>query len=171
MFCCFLLNLGIVISQSYGTQIPSGDDSYTLANLGFSFSYFGSVFSQVSISINGYVCLGSNSGCRSVTRPTPHDILVGLNYDLNTGKSGSGQIYYQSLNSSSSYFTQAQGYVNRLDSSFRARNVFMVTYDRVLPHDSSCSNQTSFQVFLLTDGIKNYVAFKYELCPTSCPTL
>ena len=96
---------------------------------------------------------------------------MGLNYDFKTSRDGSGQIYYQSLNSSSSYFTQAQAYINRWDSTFRARNVFMVTYDRVLPYAYDCFNQSSFQIFLSTDGKKNYVALKYELCPTSCPNL
>ena len=57
--------------KDYGTQIPSGDTGYTLANLDFNFSYFGSVYSQVSININGYVCLGNNNQCFADIRPTP----------------------------------------------------------------------------------------------------
>ena len=151
--------------------MSSSDDTYTLANLGFSFSYFGSIYSLVSISINGYVCLGSNSKCGSIQRPTPYDILVGWNADLKTSRNNSGQIYYHSLTQGSTYFTQAQAYVNKSDSSFVAKNVFMITYDRVLPYDVACSDPTSFQVFLSTDGIKNYVTFSFTTCPTCLPIL
>jgi len=116
------------------------------------------------------VCLGSNSNCGSIIRQTPYDILVGWNADLQTSRTGSGQIYYQSLTQGSAYFTQAQAYVNKLDSSFVARNVFMITYDRVLPYTNyNCTDPTSFQVFLSSDGTKNYVTFSFTTCPTCLP--
>lgn len=49
----------------------------------------------MSISKNGYVCLGSNCECFLIFTdiPTPNDILVGLAYDLSISGIGA-QIYY-----------------------------------------------------------------------------
>ena len=135
-----------------------------MATLSYSFKYFGTSYSQVTISTNGYVCLGSNGVCGSIGRPSPFDIIVGLNSDLNTARSGSGQIYYQAISSISSFFTQAKSYVNLLDSTFVPTNVFMITYDKV-SHISS-SSIVSFQIFLTADSIKSYVTLKYTSCPT-----
>jgi hypothetical protein len=120
----------------------------------------------VTISTNGYVCLGSNTGCGATGRPSPFDIIVGLNADLNTARSGSGQIYYQTLSSISSFFTQAKSQVNLLDSSFVPTNIFMITYDRVLAYDATKTSLVSFQIFLTTGSTKSFVTLKYTSCPT-----
>jgi hypothetical protein len=118
----------------------------------------------VSISSNGYVCLGLNTACGYRKRPSPNDILVGLNYDLDTTKHGSGQIYYKNLKDSTSV---ASLYVNLLDPSFVPKNIFMITYDNVLSYYFPGSNsRVSFQLYLLTDFVKSYVIFKYASCPT-----
>ncbi len=100
------------------------NDDYKVVNLDFTFVYFGKSYTQVSISSNGYVCMGINPACGNQMRPSPHDILVGLNYDLDTTRNGSGQIYYKNLNDS----TLASLYVNLLDPSFVPKNIFMITY-------------------------------------------
>ena len=103
----------------------------------------------MSISTNGYVCLGNNTGCHTFARPKPYDILVGLNKDLDTSRTGSGQIYYQIM-TTSSFFTTATTYTNLLYFSFVPTNGFMITYDGVYPYDLvSASIVASFQVFLL----------------------
>ena len=150
----------------YGIQCPSSDDSYKVTSLGFSFSYYLKNYTEVTISTNGYVCLGSNSQCCSTMRPSSYDIIVGLNYDLKTSRSGSGQIYYQSVNSSSNFFAQSQTYVNLLNLTFIPTNVFMITYDRVLPHSSNSTSLTSFQIFLTSNLFKSYVIFNFTSCPT-----
>lgn len=121
----------------------------------------------MSISSNGYVCLGKNSNCSAISRPSPHDILVGLNYDLNTERKGSGQIYYQQLSSNGEDFKSAKEYVNRLNPMTLTlpTNVFMITYDDVLPYDTSSLSLTKFQLFLLTETIKSYIIFKFISCP------
>jgi hypothetical protein len=81
----------------------------------------------VSISTNGYVFLGENSNM-------PYDILVGLNYDLDTSRPGSGQIYYKSLTSNSFDFKSFKTYLNLFDPYFEPTNIFMITYDNVLPY-------------------------------------
>jgi len=136
------------------------DDNYTIANIDFEFVYFGKSYTQVTISPNGYVCFGINPACIYRDRPSPHDILVGLNYDLNTKRNGSGQIF-KSLKDS----TMASLYVNLLDPQFVPKNIFMITYDNVLPYETSSNSRVSFQIFLLTDSIKSYVIFKYTSCP------
>ena len=142
------------------------DDGFLVVNLGFNFAYFSKTYTQVSISSNGYVFMGANSLCGQTSRPSPHDILVGLNYDLDTRRSGSGQIYYQDVSSGSIDFLSAKDYVNLLNSTFLPTNVFMITYDNVLPCNTASLNKTKFQIFLLSDNVKSYVIFKFTSCPT-----
>jgi hypothetical protein len=147
--------------------MPSADNSYTVASLGFNFAYAGTVYTQVSISTNGYVCLGSIS-CSSTTRPSNTNVIVGLNADLDTARSESGQIYYQRLSSGSSNFISAQSTVNLLNPSFSPTNIFMITYDKVLHHSGTYNTTVmgSFQIFLLTDSASynSYVIFMYASC-------
>ena len=70
--------------------------------------------------------MGENKACGYSNRPSPYDILVGLNYDLDTSRNGSGQTYYKNLNDS----TLASLYVNLFDSSFVPTNIFMITYGK-----------------------------------------
>ncbi len=109
------------------------------------------------------MCLGNNQFCDQVSRPSPHEILVGLNYDLDPTKNDSGQIYYQHLSEYSVYFKSAKKYVNRLDKRFVPTNIFMITYDQVMVFDQDL--RVSFQIFLLTDSITSYVTFIYTSCP------
>jgi hypothetical protein len=138
------------------------DDNYTVVDLSFTFVYFGKSYTQISISSNGYVCFGENEKCTNNKEPLTDDILIGLYYDLDTKRNGSGQIYYKNLNDS----TMASLYVNLLDPSFVPKNIFMITYDNVLPYlESGSDSPVSFQIYILTDSIKSYVIFKYTSCP------
>ena len=116
-----------VISSPYGTATPSGYNRYSLHNLGFNITYNGIAYSQVSISTSGYVCLGSNSACSSSVRPLTCDMIVGLNFNLSTSRSGSGQIYFFFLPSGTSNFILAQSYANLLNSTFTATKIFQVS--------------------------------------------
>jgi hypothetical protein len=121
----------------------------------------------VSISSNGYVCLGDNYKCGSFTRPSPHDILIGFNCDLNPTRNGSGQIYYKKLDSNSSDFQSNKIYLNLFNSEFEPQQIFMVTYDNVLPPEFGYPNsRVSFQIFLSTNSVKSFVTFKFKSCPT-----
>jgi hypothetical protein len=125
----------------------------------------------VSISSNGYVCFGNNSKCDSITRPSPYDILVGLNLDLDPKQDGSGQIYYKHLDSNSSDFVSSKIIVNLFDPDFEPENIFMITYDNVSPNpwEMSATSRTSFQIFLSSscDSVikKSFVSFKFTSCP------
>jgi hypothetical protein len=138
------------------------NNDQVVVNLGFTFKYFGSNYSEITICENGYVCLGLSDQCWYDEAYLPRDILIGLNYDLDTTRIESGQIYYKSLNESK----MASLYVNLLDPSFVPKNIFMITYDNVLPFERSSNSRVSFQIYLLTDSIKSYVIFKYTSCPT-----
>ena len=53
---------------------PTGDEGTVVANLGFSFNYFGTIYSQVQIHTNGYLVFGSSNyvfGGYSPTGPIP----------------------------------------------------------------------------------------------------
>jgi hypothetical protein len=133
--------------------------NYKVVDLGFTFKYFGKEYTQVSISSSGYVCLGKNSECFSSTRPSPFDILIGLNIDLDPTREGSGQIYYKRLDSNSIYFKS-------LNPGLEPQQMFMITYDNVLPYFWSYStSMTSFQIYLSTDSVKSFVIFKFKSCP------
>jgi hypothetical protein len=151
--------------------MPAVDDEYLVVSLCFKFAYFSKTYTQVSISYNGYVCMGDNTLCGKISTPSSNDILVGLNYDLDTSRIGSGQIYYQVLSSESVDFLLAKDYINLLDSIFIHMNVFMITYDNVLPFHKASSSKTTFKIFLLSDNFKSYVIFKYTSCPSDLSVL
>lgn len=136
-------------------------NGYSIADIGFNFTYFGKIYTQVSISTNGYVCFDDNIECSNGIRPSSSDILVGLNVDLNTEISGSGQIYYKTLNDSI-----ISNYVNLINPTFVSNNIFMITYDNVFTEYWVIPlSRVSFQIFLLTDSKKSFVVFKYISCP------
>jgi hypothetical protein len=140
-------------------------DGFKIVNLDFDFKYFDKIYNEITISTMGYVCLGRNTACDQDIRPMPYDILVGLNYGLDTSRNGSGQIYYKNLLINSDEFTLAQIYVNLLNSEFLPKSGFMVTYDQVSSYDKSSGSKVSFQVFLLADSSKSYIAYKFNSCP------
>ena len=141
------------------------DSSFKVTDLGFQFTYLDKTYTKLTISKYGYACLSNNKQCDSMTRPSPHDILVGLNYDLNPSRSGSGQIYYQYLNAIDSKFAP-KTYVNLLDSTFVPNNIFIITFDNVLASSVNSTSKVSFRIFLLTNSEKSFVTFKYTSCPT-----
>jgi hypothetical protein len=146
------------------------EDGYELVDLGFKFRYFGKEYTRVSISSNGYVCLGDNYECGGTTPPSPHDILIGLNIDLDSTVEGSGQIYYKRLDSNSSDFTSAKIYLNLFNPEFEPQQIFMITYDNVFSNDWGLYSNTNsivlFQIYLSTDAVKSFVTFKFKSCPT-----
>ena len=150
----------------YGTQIPSRNDGYTLVNLGFNFKFFDKEYTQVSISTNGYICLGNNTLCDNPKRQSPYDILVGLNYDLDPSRLGSGQIYYKHLSSDSDIIPKDVILVENFyqDTEFVPTNIFVITYDNVLTSEKTLNSTASFQIFLINDNSKSYVKFKYTSC-------
>jgi hypothetical protein len=141
------------------------DLGYEVVDLGFTFKYFSTEYTQVSITPNGYVCLGNNTKCWQQTRPSPFDILVGLNIDLDSTREGSGQIYYKRLDSNSSDFTSAKIYLNLFNPGFEPQQIFMITYDNVLPYSTASTSVASFQIYLSTDSVKSFVVFKFKSCP------
>jgi hypothetical protein len=139
---------------------------YKVVDLGFTFKYFGRDYTQVSISSNGYVCLGNNSECKWNKPPSPFDILVGLNYVFYPRREGSGQIYFKQLNSNSLDFESAKIHLNLFNPDYGPHQMFMITYDNVLQYDYRSTSVTSFQIYLSTDFFKSFVAFKFKSCPS-----
>jgi hypothetical protein len=139
------------------------NDGYRVVNLGFTFKYFNRDYTQVSISTNGYVCLGENTECGLYQRPYTHDILIGLNYDLDPTRAESGQIYFKNLDSNSSDFQSSKFFLNVLDPEFEPENIFMITYDNVI---AWMEYRVSFKIFLSIDSNKkSFVTFKFISCP------
>jgi len=153
--------------------MTSADDDMAVLDLGFTFTFFGKDYNQVSISTNGYVCLGNTSDCWYRTRPSPFDIIVGLNLDLDTRRNKSGQIYYKNLSSNLDAFrSSSKIYLNLFNPEFEPAHILMITFDNVLPFDNKnlLKSRVSFQIFLAADSSKNsYVIFKYISCPSDFP--
>jgi hypothetical protein len=131
-------------------------------DIGFVFKYFGTEYTQVSISSKGYVCLGNGSDCNCRN----FHILIGLNIDLDPTREGSGQIYYKHLDSNSLDFKSAKIYLNLFNPGFEPKQIFMITYDNVLPYSNDSNSGVSFQIYLSTDFVKSFVTFKFKSCPT-----
>jgi hypothetical protein len=94
-------------------------------------------------------------------------MLVGLNFDLDSGRSESGQIYHQTLNPSSTFFQSASDTVKLMNPAIEPTNIFMITYDAVLTYDDYAYDATykaTFQIFLLTNSSSSYVIFQYTSC-------
>jgi len=121
----------------------------------------------VCVNQNGYMCLGDIPVCIGDKRPSPQDILVGLNSYLDPTRIEGGNIYFQSLSVNTSYYNMVKVYVNFIDNDFLPTNVFMITYENILPKDKGSTSTTSFQIFLSTDSNlnKSFVTFKYNSCP------
>jgi hypothetical protein len=112
------------------------------------------------------VCLGINIACNKVIPPTSHDIIVGMNYQLDPTRIESGKIYYKSLLFDTTEYTYNKLYVNLMNPHFSPKNAFMITYDEVLSYDKNSKSRVSFQIFLSTDSEKSYVVFRFKSCPT-----
>ena len=140
------------------------DDGVCYTILGFTYTYMPTAYTQISISTNGYVYIGINSECSLITRPSPFNILIGLNRDLNLNRNGA--IYFQAINSGT-LFDTATSNLNLLYPSIVQTNGFLVTYDDVKPYGSVSGAVASFQVFLLIDGSSSsspYAVFSYTSC-------
>ena len=83
-----------------GVPLDLGDDEYVLVSLPFSFPYYGINYTQVTISSNGWVAMGSqtssyltNYGIPSTSGPSA--MIAGIWDDLDPGNTGApSDIYY-----------------------------------------------------------------------------
>jgi len=144
------------------------NNGFEVVDLGFTFKYFDTDFTQVSITTNGYVCLGNNSECLQLPSVEifPFCVLIGLFDFLDTSLEGSGQIYYKNLESDSLDFESVKIYLNLFNPYFEPQQIFMITYDNVLPASwMYVSYRVSFQIFLSTDFVNSFVTFKFKSCP------
>ncbi len=85
-----------------GTVGPTTDDSAVTANLGFSFQFYGNLYTQMQVSSNGYLAIpGQNATSYTNTSlpnaAAPNGTVCGYWCDLNPGIAGSGGIRYQTV--------------------------------------------------------------------------
>jgi hypothetical protein len=144
------------------------NDGYEVVNLGFAFEYFDKEYTQVSISTNGYVCLGNRTACRGLTWPWSYDIIFGLNANLDLIREGGGQIYYKNVDLISDDFKSSKILMNLFDPLYEPNQIFMITYDNFLSFDTDLTSMISYQIFLASSESNNkaFVTFKYTSCPT-----
>lgn len=91
-----------------GTNVGAGDDtSHGPFGLGFTFNYYGTNFTDVFLSSNGFVSFGSGSTaftnqCPLPDSSTPNNLIAGLWDDLRpVGGGGAGNVYYQAFGAGS----------------------------------------------------------------------
>ncbi len=87
----------------HGTTLSLGDDDDEVVSLPFSFSYYGNVFTNVTIGSNGLMAMGStnvrdfsNSGIPD--SDGPENMIAPLWDDLNPSRGGQVAYYFDSLN-------------------------------------------------------------------------
>jgi len=85
--------------EATGTAGPSGDDSYRVISLPSAFEYYGDFYTQVTISTNGWVALGSWStsslSCDTIPSTSIPQSKIGLcHMDMHTG---TGSIKYKDM--------------------------------------------------------------------------
>jgi hypothetical protein len=118
-------------TQYPGVSLNLGDDQVTQVSLPFSFQYYGGSYSQITISSNGWVCMGyeSSSNLTNYGIPSssgPAAMIAGIWDDLDPGNAGQpSDIYY--------YYDAAN-------------HRFIIEYFRV-EHYSSGSHET-FEIIL-----------------------
>jgi hypothetical protein len=89
-------------TQNPGVSLNLGDDAVAQVNLPFSFQYYGVSYTQVTVSSNGWVCMGyqtsnylTNYGIPNASGPAA--MIAGVWDDLDPGNAGQpSDIYYYS---------------------------------------------------------------------------
>ncbi len=119
--------------------------------INFNFNYYGTYFSQLAISTNGFINFDNANSASS------GNAISALYYDLDTRTRGG--VYYQNLNSQSSDFNSIKSDLNRLNSNFVPTYLFRITYDNV-PNYGSGAYVASFQIILASDTSRSYVLLK-----------
>jgi hypothetical protein len=145
------------IEIDFGTLFTRGDDNYGPVSINFNYKYYGTHYSQLLISTNGFINFDNANSASS------GNSISALNYDLIT--SDSGGIYYQNLNSQSPDFNSIKSDLNRLNSNFVPTNMFRITFYNV-PDWRTRSYIASFQIVLASDVSTSYVLLKYTSCLT-----
>ena len=85
-----------------GALGPGTDDSAATVALGFTFNFWGTNYTQMVISSNGYLAIPGQSGTvyQNTAIPAaavPNGTICGYWDDLNPAATGSGKIYYQTV--------------------------------------------------------------------------
>ncbi len=137
----------------HGTALSLGDDDDEVVSLPFSFTYYGNVFTNVTIGSNGLMAMGStratdfsNSGIPNTDGPA--NMIAPLWDDLNPARGGQIAYYFDSLN-----------------------HRFIVEWHEV-PHYGSTGELETFEVILLdptyypTTTGDGMIVFQYLTDPT-----
>lgn len=134
-------------------SIQNGDDNSQLVDLNFDFPFYKTNYKQLTISTNGFVSFITNNEIR----PYYADFITVLQ----------GNVFYRSIDQSSVDLLTIQNEISQLlQTSFEAKNAFVITYDNVQLF-SDRSDFANFQLILSTDSIQSYVTINYGSCLTS----
>lgn len=128
------------ITTSLANAGPTGDEGTTLAPLGFSFNYFGTPYSNVTVHTNGYIVFGTY-GFGSYT-PTPIPTVANTN-----GWAG----YWSDLNASAGQITYAT-------QGTAPNRMFIANYNAVNYYSSSPHYSGQIVVYEATGAIDVYLS-------------
>lgn len=136
---------------SGGTPVARGSNTFTQVNLGFTFDYYGSSFTQIFISSNGYISFGSGSSSASngaiPSVSTPNNAIYALWDSLYPNGGEYGNVFAQQIDASR----------------------YVVQWDKV-SHCCSTGSPETFQVIL--DTSDDSITFQYlDVTDTSSATV
>jgi hypothetical protein len=138
--------------SSTGTATGLTDDDYTRASLGFSFSFYGNAYSDISIGSNGTLYFADDYlGLNNTPIPSFTSYSVNTDFmavywdDLDPGTAG--EVYYQS-------------------TSLLGQNVFIAQWDAVMQYNSPESGLVTAQAILFEatgDILMQYLSGSVEM--------
>ena len=159
----------------YGTSAgdilatPADDSAFTV-ELGFDFYYFSQFYSNLSISINGFLSFSSielENGSLPIKVNNHSNTIAAFNSDLMTKRCGSlyirlisdvstlniigNEISSLLYNSSNSTFT------------FKPTNALVATWYQVCSYHNSINGTVSFQLIISTDGRQTFLTINYDV--------
>ncbi|CAF0985088.1 unnamed protein product [Brachionus calyciflorus] len=138
----------------YSDIVPAGDYGNYIYNLSYDFPYSNRRFRSITVSIDGYVILGSDF------------IFV---YHCNFDTQISGVIYVEKQLKASRLTELSTRIVSAMPKykDFNATNAFSVTWYR-LPYYLNLIGADTFQIILITDGYESFIALSYESLAYNC---
>lgn len=160
---------------SYGTSagdiiLTPDDDSAFIVQLGFDFYYFSQFYSNLTISINGFLSLSSielENGSLPIKVNNHSNTIAAYNSDLMTKRCGS--IYIRLISDVSTLNIIGNEISNLLYNSsnstltFKPTNAFVATWYQVCSFHNSINGTVSFQLIISTDGKQTFLTLNYDI--------
>ena len=128
-------------------------------NFSFDFPYFDKNFTNLSISLNGYVAF--NYSLESYTKnkaPFDANVIAPLNLAFKSSENGS--VFYRQIHN----HTQLNRIASEIGQFYSPTSAFIVTWESVEFVSNLYNQSFSFQMVISTDGFYSYLTANYKNC-------